>query len=131
MKWIYAAGLALTMVASGASADLRQACDIVKGSTIISQNDEHTFLGTIEDSYGQTSIFNEYSPYGSTYSMTSIWNQYSDSGSEYGMNSAFNPYSTEPPMIVRGGQVLGYLTVSETMGRSLSPDILRACKRFM
>ena len=41
-----------------------EVCDVVKGSVIIAQDDQNTFLGKIASSFDSQSIFNEFGTYG-------------------------------------------------------------------
>ena len=71
------------------------------------------FLGKITaDKYDNSSMLNEYGPYGSPYSTTSIFNEYSDYGSTYGNNSVSNPYCSAPPKLVVNGRSLGFVTAN-------------------
>ncbi len=86
----------------------------LQGSMIFGQDDEHTYLGTIDfTNKSSESIFNEYGTYGGEYSSTSIWNEYGTFGSEYGSYSAFNEYTSTPPTIVKNKSVIGHLTENE------------------
>lgn len=97
---------------------------------LIAQDPKGTYLGAIENEYESDSIFNEYGDHGSEYSADSIWNQYGNFGGEYSNYSPFNSYSNEPPMIIKGGNIVGYLTVNEYVEGSLSPYVLRGmCHR--
>ena len=42
--------------------------------------------------------------------MESIWNDYSDYGSEYSSQSPFNDYASDPPILLKDGEVVGKLT---------------------
>lgn len=83
-------------------------CYELEGAKIIA--DDGTYLGTIDDQYGSDSIYNEYSDYGNEYSAESIWNEYSDYGDDYSSESAFNDYASDPPVLLKDGEVVGKLT---------------------
>ena len=71
------------------------------------------YLGKITaDRYDNSSILNEYGPYGSPYSTTSIFNNYSDYGSPYGSNSVNNPYCSLPPKLIVNGRSVGCVTTN-------------------
>lgn len=53
--------------------------------------EDGTFLGTFENEYSISSIYNEYGTYGSKYSTNSIFNKYGNYGSDY---SDYSPFST-------------------------------------
>mgnify|MGYP000887348181 CR=1 FL=1 len=83
-------------------------CYELEGAKIISE--DGTYLGTLGDSYESDSIYNEYSDYGNTYNSESIWNEYSDYGDNYSSQSVFNEYATDPPVLLKDGEVIGKLT---------------------
>ena len=101
-------------------------CDIVDGAVLIAQDDEDTFLGKFTNKYDTESIFNDYGTYGSKYSTKSIWNQYASFGSKYSTYSPHNPYTSTPPIIVKGGKIIGYLTANKSIDSSISPNLLKA-----
>ena len=108
--------------------DFSQLVDILRGAKIIAQDDKNTYLGKLANAYDSDSIFNEYGTYGSEYSSKSIWNEYSTFGSEYSSYSPFNSYTSTPPMIIKNGKVIGYLTTNKAIKASVSPNILKAIK---
>lgn len=86
-----------------------------------------TFLGKItKNKYDTDSIFNKYGDHGSKYSSDSIFNKYGDFGSKYSDKSPFNKYAANPPVIIKNGTKLGYLTVNTTLSPRLDPEILVA-----
>ena len=106
-----------------------EVCLIVNGAKILAQDDQNTYLGKVTNIYDTDSIFNEYGNYGSEYSSTSIWNQYSTLGSEYSSYSPFNQHTTTPPLIIKGGNIIGYLSSNKSIESSISPNLLKAlCK---
>ena len=111
------------------SAHAEELCQVVNGAIIIAQDDKSTFLGKVVSSYDSKSIFNDYGNFGSSYNTDSIWNDYSQFGSPMGSYSPNNPYSTSPPMLIKGGKVIGYLTTNKFIKPSVSPLLLKAlCK---
>ena len=107
-------------------AQASEVCSIVNGAKLLAQNDENTYLGEITNSYATDSIFNKYGIYGSEYSSNSIWNKYSVFGSEYSSYSPFNEYTSTPPMMIKGGKIIGYLTANSSIQASISPNLLKA-----
>jgi len=106
-----------------------EVCSIVKDATLIAQDNQNTPLGKISSPYDVKSIFNEYGEYGSEYSTKSIWNQYGIFGGEYSTYSPFNKYTTTPPMLIKNGKIIGYLTVNKFVKPSISPNLLKElCK---
>ncbi|MEQ9287240.1 MAG: hypothetical protein RIG77_10050 [Cyclobacteriaceae bacterium] len=84
---------------------------MLNGASIIAQDDENTYLGKISNKYDSESILNKYGRYGDKHSTTSIWNEYGQFGGQHGLYSPFNKYSTSPPIIIKNGKTIGYLTV--------------------
>jgi|LSQX01.2.fsa_nt_gb hypothetical protein len=103
---------------------------ILKGASIFAQDSKQTYLGKIENSYNLESIFNEYGMYGSEYSSKSIWNEYSTFGNEYNLYSPFNEYSASPPIIVKNGKIIGYLTTNNYIKGGISPHILKGLEKY-
>ena len=98
----------------------------LRGAKLVAQDDQNTFLGTLESSYASNSIFNEYGSYGSEYSSKSIWNNYGTFGGEYSSYSPFNKFSSTPPMIIKNGRVIGYLTANKSMRGAINPGLIKA-----
>jgi len=101
---------------------------LLKGASVFAQDDKQSYLGKIDNKYNSESIFNEYGTYGNEYSSKSIWNEYSKFGNEYNSLSPFNDYSSSPPMIIKNGKIIGYLTTNEFMQGGISPYILKGIK---
>lgn len=79
-----------------------------------------TYLGIIsKDRYDANSIMNEYGNYGSPYSATSIFNQYGTYGGQYSSYSPFNPYTSTPPLIMKSGQKVGFLTANKYLANAI------------
>ena len=94
-------------------------CYELEGAKIVAE--DGTYLGTLDDSYASDSIYNEYSDHGSTYSDESLWNEYSDHGNDYSDESAFNEYASNPPVLLKDGEVIGRLTVKDYEYDSVDP----------
>ena len=81
------------------------------------------FLGNVNrNKFDTDSLVNAYGSYGNRYSVESIFNKYSQYGSPYGTESPYNKYTTSPPMFVKDGKTLGYLTVNQYLTPRLDPD---------
>lgn len=81
------------------------------------------FLGNVNrNRFDNNSLSNQYGPFGSRYGAESIFNKYSQYGSPYGSESPYNKFSTSPPIFVKGGESLGYLTVNQYLTPRLDPD---------
>ncbi len=102
--------------------------NLLKGASIIAQDDDRTFLGTLTNELNLNSIFNEIGTYGSDISSNSIWNDIGTFGSDISLYSPFNDITSTPPMIIKNGKIIGYLTVNDIISGGISPDILKAFK---
>jgi hypothetical protein len=120
--------LCLLLLASSVQAN--DVCSIVSGAKFMAQDEEHTYLGEIANSYANDSIFNEYGTYGSEYNSSSIWNEYGTFGSEYSLYSPFNDYTSTPPMMIKGGKIIGYLSASKGIEGPCHPTYLRRFVRM-
>ena len=118
--------LGLVLVASSISPAQSEVCTRLSGARIIAQDDENTFLGTISSPLDGKSIFNQFGTYGSEFSSSSIWNQFSTFGSEFSVYSPFNKFSATPPMIVKNGKVIAYLSANRSLQGAISPNLLKA-----
>lgn len=104
----------------------QSACEVIAGASLVAN--DGTFIGRFDSEYASDSLLNEYGNYGSKYSGTSIWNEYGQYGGEYSAQSPFNVYSSTPPMIIKDGQVIGYLTVNTAISNSLNPYVTKTCQ---
>lgn len=118
--------LLLCLLLLSGSIHANEICAVFDGAKLIAQDGESTYLGEIANRYSGDSIFNEYGTYGSEYNSSSIWNKYATFGSEHSSYSPFNKYTGTPPMIVKGGKIIGYLTANKHLAGSISANLLRA-----
>ena len=109
-----------------AQADLSDVCTLLDGASIITQDSENEFLGKIASSFDSKSIFNDYGTYGNDFSSKSIWNEYSKYGNEFNSYSPFNEFSSHPPMLIKKGDIIGYLSTNKAIKGSISPKLLKA-----
>lgn len=103
-------------------------CEIISGASIVAG--DGTFLGRIESEHKSKSILNGYGSFGSEYSATSIWNENGKYGSQYSRLSAFNEMASDPPMIIKDGEVIGYLTLNKSKRGSLNPFVTKTCDYY-
>jgi hypothetical protein len=95
--------------------------DVIEGSQL--RTPSGVFLGNVtRNKFDTDSLTNQFGPHGSRYSAESIFNQYSQYGSPYGTESPYNKFSTTPPIFVKNGESLGYLTVNQYLTPRLDPD---------
>lgn len=102
--------------------------DLLKGSKIYAQNSQKTFLGLIDSEFYVDSIFNQFGSYGDKISSNSIWNKIGTFGDEISSYSPYNSYTNSPPVIVKNGTVIGFLTVNTSIEARLSPYDLKKMK---
>ena len=126
MKQLAIGLIFLISALSPSMAQAQDICSALNGSIVIAQDSENTVLGRISSAYDSDSIFNEYGTYGNEYNAKSIWNEYSKFGNEYNAYSPFNEYSSKPPMIIKSGKLIAYLTTNKYMQGAISPNLLKA-----
>ena len=108
------------------NANAQDACSYIAGGAIIANDGK--YLGKAASEYDSESVLNKYGHFGSEYSSDSIWNKYGSYGSEYSSNSPFNPYSNNPPVIVKNGRAVAYLSVNEYLGKAtINPYYIKSC----
>lgn len=106
-------------------------CYRLENAYVVAQDEKNTFLGKIESSFSSDSIFNEFGDFGSEYSSLSIFNEYGDFGSEFSSYSATNSLTLTPPMIIKEGKLVGYISTNKTIPNSISPSLLKSlCKGY-
>jgi hypothetical protein len=110
----------------GLAQDLSVLARQLEGAKIIAQDDANTYLGSITNKFDDDSIFNKFGDHGSKFADESIWNKFSDFGGELGAYSPFNKLCDRPPALVKGGRVIGYLTVNKTVTGAISPHVVQA-----
>ena len=84
-------------------------CYKFDGASIIGNDNE--FLGKLGPSWQSDSIFNTSSSFSSSWSANSIFNSNSIYGSEYSSYSVFNENASEPPIIIKDSEIIGYLSI--------------------
>jgi hypothetical protein len=97
---------------------------LFSGASIVGQDAKKTFLGKIDNPFGRDSIFNEFSTYGNEISPKSIWNEINIFGGEISQYSPFNPLALQPPMIIKNGKLIGYLTCNPAVKGGISVQAL-------
>lgn len=108
------------------NANAQDVCNLLNGATLIAQDEKNSYLGKINSQSSSDSIFNEYGTYGSEYSSESIWNEYGNFGGEYSNNSPHNEFTSTPPMIIKDGKIIGYLSANKSITSSITPNLLKA-----
>ncbi|GAA0613229.1 hypothetical protein [Paenochrobactrum glaciei] len=100
-------------------------CQQISGANIVAQ--DGTFLGNVSSQFDSKSVLNEFGTHGSEFSGQSIWNEFGSYGGKFSDKSPFNEFSSTPPMIIKNGRVIGYLSVQRA-SNTLNPYILKTCK---
>ena len=95
-------------------------CTDLDGARVYSQETSPKYLGFFGDALAPDSIMNTYGTYGSSYNLSSVRNTFGSYGSTYGPFSANNSYSTTPPIIMKWGEVIGYLSTNNYIGSRVS-----------
>jgi hypothetical protein len=115
----YICAVALSFVAQLPIAHAQDVCEF-EDAVIIADDYTNTYLGSITDKSDAQSIFNENGVYGRANSLDSIWNTNGVFGSEHSVYSPRNPRTPSPPMILKDGKVVAYLTVNMSIERAIS-----------
>lgn len=118
----------IAMPSTSSAQDLSELVDYLCGAVIIAQDDENTYLGKLSNEFDSESIFNEFGKYGNEFSSSSIWNEFATFGNEFNSYSPFNEFSSKPPMLIKNGKIIAYLTVNKSINGSVSPNLLKALK---
>ena len=118
-------GLIILFAVATSPAQAQTLCEVVHGATVVAQDGE--FLGIIGSEAETDSILNEYGTFGSEYSSDSIWNEYDTYGGEYSSLSPFNRYTSTPPVLVKDGKAIAYLTVNRALEPAVNPYVLKSC----
>lgn len=127
--WLLFIAICLFAMSSISSAqDFSELVDYLRGAKIIAQDYENTYLGKLSNEFDSESIFNEVGKYGNEFLSSSIWNEFSTFGNEFNSYSPFNELSSDPPMLIKQGKIIGYLTVNKSIEGAVSPNLLKALK---
>ncbi len=100
-------------------------CSIVHGAAVVA--DDGKFLGKLTNKFDSESILNEFGTHGSKFSSDSIWNEFASYGGKFSNLSPFNQFTSSPPVLVKGGKALAYLTVNKHLPGALNPYIVKSC----
>ena len=122
---IVALSSTLALAQDLASLDTPALIKALQGASVVAQNEDKAFLGKFENRFSSSSIFNNYGSYGSTYSSTSIWNTFGTFGSKFSSYSPNYTFRGDPPMIVKNGTVLGFISVRGDQKRAIHPDRIK------
>ena len=102
---------------------------LLKGTSVVAQDVKNTFLGKIDNEFGNDSILNEFSKYGNKFGADSIFNEFGKFGGKFSEFSPYNEFTNKPPMIVKEGKVIGYLTANKFMKGAISvPSLMSVMK---
>ncbi len=101
-------------------------CEIIDGAKVIADDGE--YLGKICSAFDSESIINEFGTYGNEFNSNSIWNEFGTYGNEFSNLSPFNEFTNTPPMIIKNGNIIGYLTKNRGLKNAVDPHILLSCE---
>ena len=99
-----------------------EACQAVEGAKVVSP--DGTYLGKITSNLASDSIFNKFNPYGNSFSSKSIWNDFGPYGGDFNSKSARNDMASEPPLLIKGDTLIGYLSTNKAKRGAISPMLL-------
>lgn len=125
---VFLALLAVSMPARATVEDDSALVASLNGARVVAQDKDKTFLGNIAGRHDSDSIFNPQGTFGNEYSAESIWNGQGTFRSEHNPFSPFNRRSTTPPKIIKGGNIIGYLTTNPSIQGGVSPHWLKTVR---
>ena len=105
--------------------DLLRWANILRGANIYGQDAMNTYLGRITAKDDPDSIFNTKGTFGSEFSPNSIWNRQGHFGEAFSPYSPLDRYSRTPPMIIKDGEVIGYVTETGYFQGGITLEMLR------
>lgn len=86
-------------------------CTDIDGASIFSQEDEPVYLGFFGSDFASDSVNNTFGSYGSSFGSGSIRNEFGRYGSSTGSYSHASSFASNPPVVVKEGRTLFYLTI--------------------
>ncbi len=90
-------------------------CADLNGAYLYSQEDTPVYLGFFGNRFASESIYSRFGDYGSQHSSQSVRNTFGTYGSRFGTYSHMNRFTQNPPVILKDGVILGYLTVNQSI----------------
>jgi hypothetical protein len=94
--------------------------DSLEGAQLVANDGQ--FLGVITTNcFSSDALCNEFGTYGSKFSSVSILNQFGTYGSQFSSLSPFNQFTSTPPVIVKNGTPIAYLTLNTTLSPRVDP----------
>lgn len=87
-------------------------CADISGASVFSQEDTPMYLGFIGSNFASDSINNKYGTFGSSLGQYSVRNSYIKYGSSSGLYSANSNYAFYPPVIVKKGKSIAFLSAN-------------------
>jgi hypothetical protein len=101
--------------------DVPVTCANLDGASVFSQEPNPVYLGFFGTPTATSSIRNTSGPYGSSTSATSVRNPASTYGNSFGNFSAMSATAQLPPVIVKYGLTVGFLTTNQGLTSSDYP----------
>jgi hypothetical protein len=90
-------------------------CADISGASVFSQEDSPVYLGFFGTSFSSDSINNKYDTLGNSMGAYSVRNTYAKYGSSYSSYGANNKYALYPPVIVKKGKSVAFLSINNTL----------------
>jgi hypothetical protein len=96
----------------------------VEGSYLVAHDGE--FIGKVSGEFDEKSIINEFGPHGGEFSAKSISNEFGSYGGEFSNLSPYSEFSQTPPKLIKGEDIIAYVTKNELLSPRIDPDVLLA-----
>jgi len=93
---------------------------LLEGAWIIA-NDGQPLGKITAHGFDTDSLTFRFGDYGNHFNTNSIFNKYGTYGNEFSTLSPFNRFTSTPPVIMRDGRILGYLTANKAIASRVDP----------
>jgi len=118
-------------VISHSEVEAQFTCADFDGAYVLGQDASNTYLGFFGSEFAFESIMNPFGPYGSEFRSDSVRNEFGQFGSPFNTFSANNSFASFPPVILRRGDFIAYLTTNPLRRPGVSlADIDASCNFF-
>jgi hypothetical protein len=92
-------------------------CADISGASVFSQEDTPMYLGFVGSNFASDSINSKYGTFGNSLGPYSVRNSYIKYGSSSGLYSANSNYALYPPVIVKKGKSIAFLSTNSALNK--------------
>jgi len=95
----------------------------VVGTVLVAYDGQ--FLGYVDaNPYNGNSLANSFGTYGNPFSSLSIWNKFGTYGSSFSSLSPWNFFTSTPPILIKNGEPVAYVTTNAFLSPRIHPNDL-------